>query len=200
MNFRNINHGILAAAVVTTLVCTAGAGDKKRGADGQQDRQQQDSNLFDQQALQLSVTQQEQVHSLRTKELTEVNALRAEEQTIRTEIRKQWEKEKLDKAKIQKLHSQLQEIRSKMADARLAFRLGVYDILTSEQKKQVAKERAAFHANWTERRESNRFHPRGEFSRDDDGGYGGHGRGMRRGRGMGRGGNCGIPPVDFPLW
>ena len=189
-----MTFAILSALIATAMVFAANAGNGKgkgrnfdRGIKG-----------FPMPAsLELTEAQQQKVSALKDKERSEIDKIQTEMDNVREDIRVQWEKEKIDKPKLKSLHKKMQSLRALMGDARLNFRLAVYDILTPEQRKKAAADRKAFHVNRKNR-------PRGNPG--DDGfwhgdapfgdGYGrGQGRGSRgQGRGMGRGMGNG------PMW
>ncbi|MBN2527174.1 MAG: Spy/CpxP family protein refolding chaperone [Deltaproteobacteria bacterium] len=190
MKTKKMTIGILAALIATSMVFAVNAGNKKgRGQNG--DRGMRGFPMLA--SLELTEAQAQKVDALREKERAEIDKIRAEMDKVHADIRAQWEKETVDKTKLKSLHKKMQSLKAKMGDARLEFRLGVYDILTPEQRKKAAEERKAFHENRQNRRGGN-GNPDG-YGQGDGPCDGGCGRGRGRGgRGMGRG------MGDGPMW
>lgn len=189
MKTKKMTIGFLAALIATSMVVAVNAGNKKgRGQNG--DRGMRGFPMLA--SLELTEAQQQKVDVLMEKERTQIGKIRTEMDQLHADIRAQWEKEKVDKSKLKSLHKKMQALRSQIGDARLEFRLGVYDILTPEQRKKAAAERKAFHANRQNRNGGN-------------GGPDGYGRGNGRcgdgcGRGPGRGGRGGRGMGNGPMW
>lgn len=183
---KKISTGILFALIATTMVFAANAGNRKGNGSGMG---RGDRGMFMLHKLNLTDAQKSKVDALADKERKEVDKIRAEMDKVRDDIQAQWEKEKVDTGKVKSLHKKMQSLSTQIADARLNFRLGVYDVLTPEQRKVAAAELKAMHDGRNARREA-----RG------NGNYGNDGRGNGRGQGHGRGPGRGFGPGNGPMW
>jgi Spy/CpxP family protein refolding chaperone len=180
---KKLGLAILATLVATSMAFAATAGNRRGGrGDGSGPR-----GDYAMTRLNLTDAQQKKIDALRDTHWTEIDRIHDEMDKIRDDIRAQWEKEKIDKSKIKSLHNKVQSLHQQVADARLKFRLAVYDILTPEQRKQVAADRRAFHQHRDDRRGA-----WGDCPRNGRGP--GDGRGRGRGNGHGRGHGMG------PMW
>ncbi len=58
---------------------------------------------------------------------------------LHKQMRAEWQKDKLDRAKIRRLHEEMQKQHAKIARARLDARMRGHDVLTPEQRKKAAE-------------------------------------------------------------
>ena len=193
-NTKKMSIAIMAALISTSMVFAANAGNRNGKGRGYGDGERGFPMIG---KLNLTDAQQKQVAELAKKEKDEISKVRAEMDKLRDQIRALWEKEPVDKNKVKSLHRKMQTAQTKIADAHLNFRLGVYDVLTAEQRKQAAAERKAWHAGREDRRNnaSNKGYWNGGQRGDGNGHRNGKGKCGGHGRGEGRGPGFGMGPV-----
>ncbi|MBN2715872.1 MAG: Spy/CpxP family protein refolding chaperone [Deltaproteobacteria bacterium] len=190
----------ISALMVSTMVFAANAGERNGKGRGVKGGERGFPMLAQ---LNLTEAQQKKVDALVKTENDEIEKNRTEIDKLRAQMRALWEKDPVDKNKVKSLHKKMQSLHAKIADAHLSFRLGVYDVLTPEQRQKATAERKARH----DRRAARRG---GQGGQGNDGywnerprrdGRGcGNGKGRGQGRGDGRGPGFGPGEGMGPMW
>lgn len=169
--------GILAALISTTMVFAVQAQKKQ----GQQHLHKGFGDGFLIDPLELTDAQQKKVETLRNAERTKIEKIRKEMTPLRNQLRAQWEKETIDKNAVRSLKKKMHDLKGKIETARTQFRLGVYDVLTKEQRQKAASQRKAHHQGNPCPYKGTAKRPHGKKRGD------GMGRGHGRGHGQGSG-------------
>ncbi|MBN2344516.1 MAG: Spy/CpxP family protein refolding chaperone [Deltaproteobacteria bacterium] len=172
--------GILVALIATTMVFAVQA--KNRNG---QKRAHRGMNMgFIAQTLELTDAQQKKIDALKAKESEKIGRIQKDMDALRDQMRAQWEKDEVNKKEVKALQKKMHDLRGKMGEAHTEFRLGVYDVLTKEQRQKAAAERRRLHKEGRPGNGAMGDCPRGNRGNGDGCG---RGRGQGRGHGQGQG-------------
>ncbi len=168
--------GLLALGLTAAAV-TQAAPRRGRGSNGDRPaaRVQAQARQSWADRLDLSDAQKEQLADMRQKAREDATLRRGKLADLEAQLEVAWMADNLDKGKVRSLHDQIQKLRDEGADARLDHRLGMYDVLTPDQRQEMRKMRSWGRGGF------------GMMGRGQGRMHGGHGM-MGRGHGMMRGG------------
>lgn len=193
-NNRPLILGIFTVLLATTMVAAAMAGKGRgRGHKGSAHSAMGPHGMIQQ--LDLTAAQQKQIDKLKEKERTVIEKARTQIDKLRSQMRIEWEKETLDRKNIQSIQKRMHEQKGKIGQAKMDFRLSVFDTLTPKQRKKAA----AMHKEHHQRRqEFKKANP--DCSWGNRRGKKGDGRGQGNGRGQGHGRGPGFGFDNGPMW
>lgn len=115
--------------------CLQEGGKWHRGR-GRRGRGMADGRMFSR--LNLTVEQQAQVDALRTEMQADMDEIHKGMDAIRTQLHAAWSTPNPDRATIESLHAKLEPYRQQIRDRRTQFKLDVIELLTPEQRENLA--------------------------------------------------------------
>ena len=137
------------AILIASFATVASAGDRGRGR-GHHMKGDHGMRLFGQ--LDLTADQQAAIQKIRTETRADMQPLRNEVRDLRDEMREEWGTVAPDEQRILALHKQIHAIKGQMGVLRIEARVDTLNVLTPEQREQLATLKAERRAERAERR------------------------------------------------
>lgn len=89
--------------------------------------------------LDLSIDQLEKLNSIKTATMEKSGPLKAELRTLKRQLKDQLTQETIERSKVKGLNSQINDLKAKLSEIRIASAMDSHDVFTPEQKQLMRK-------------------------------------------------------------